>query len=31
MRAVLKNFEEKHGRLSDYALTYVKYMAEACE
>lgn len=30
-RAFLGSFEEKCGRLSDYALIYVKYIAEACQ
>ena len=31
MRSVISSFESKCGRLSDYGLIYVKYMAEACE
>lgn len=30
-RAIIKIFETKCGRLSDYGLIYVKYIAEACE
>ena len=31
MRQVISRFEEKCGRLSDYGLIYVKYIAESCE
>lgn len=31
LRETMGYFEEKCGRLSDYALIYVKYLAQACE
>ena len=31
MREVLGNLEERCGRLTDYGLIYVKYIAEGCE
>lgn len=31
MRAVLADYEEKCGRLTDYGLIYAKYFAQACE
>lgn len=31
LRETMSYFEEKCGRFSDYALIYVKYLAEACE
>lgn len=31
LRETISYFEHKCGRLSDYALIYVKYLAQACE
>lgn len=30
-RAAIESFEQKCGRISDYGLLYVKYIAEACQ
>lgn len=31
LRPVIENLEEKCGRISDYGLIYIKYIAQACE